>query len=202
MKPSDSSEDFTAQFKKDINRISIPLKLLETSDTTLRHAQIQQSLKNNGHHLTILRQINKGLYILIILAAVYFLLVAAFWGRRGLTINEEHLGLPPERTAGAALDAGAKWNELEHAMERRSIFEPLAILAQAEKNAFEQEILQRIRIVGVMLDESPKAIIEVIASGETVFVSKGDTVTGAIVKDIFENKVVLTYNGLELELLR
>jgi len=200
MTPSDSSDDIAAKFKKELNRIAVPLQQLETSDTTLRQAHLRQSVANNGALLHTLKKFNQALVVLIAIAGFYFLLEASFLGRRGLKLPEEKPVVTTEE-ASLPVIAYAQWTELSQLMERRSIFEPFASAAQ--KNVLQEQILQQIRIVGVMLDgANPQAIIEVISSGSTVFVSKGDEVAGAVVQEIFENKVVLTYNGLELELLR
>lgn len=180
--------------------MSIPLKLLE-SDTTLVHVHFQKTLKARRRDIKFLKYVNGILCVLIITAAVY-LLLNVFLGGPRLDRLPEYAAVDKKTDRELSSDANAKWNELQRSMERRNIFEPLDLVSPSQKVAFEQEILQRIRIVGVMLDEAPKAIIEIIASGETAFVSKGDAVAGAVVTDILENKVILTYNDTKLELLR
>src|SRR5262245_47339631 len=121
MKPSDSSDELAAQFKKAMNRVAAPLKQLETSDTTLRHAQIQQSLESNGQSLHVIKRINQGLYVLIACVAFYFLLEAAFLGRRGLEIKELK-PLAAQENIETPVTEYARWGELEQAMGRRNLF--------------------------------------------------------------------------------
>ncbi|HLF17938.1 MAG TPA: hypothetical protein VI749_03475 [Candidatus Omnitrophota bacterium] len=64
------------------------------------------------------------------------------------------------------------------------------------------EIKNQIRIIGIVLDTQPQVIIERIKSGETEFVSKGQQIEGAVVSEILEDKVILTYQNIQLELAR
>ena len=59
---------------------------------------------------------------------------------------------------------------------------------------------KQLRLVGIVLDADPKAIIEDINSNQTLFLSKGDSVNNAVLKEILEDKVILMYNNQEVEL--
>lgn len=63
------------------------------------------------------------------------------------------------------------------------------------------EALKQFKLVGVVLDKDPKAIIEDSQSKETLFVSKGQSVGSGIVEDISEGKVHIKYNGQIVELV-
>ena len=60
----------------------------------------------------------------------------------------------------------------------------------------------RLHIVGIVLDENSKAIIEDSQIGQTFFVSVGEEIAGAVVEDINEEKVTLKYNNERVELTR
>ena len=62
------------------------------------------------------------------------------------------------------------------------------------------DLSKTLRLVGIVLDAQPKAIIERIAQKETVFLSKGETVEGAVLEDILEDKVILSYQDEKVEL--
>ena len=63
-----------------------------------------------------------------------------------------------------------------------------------------QDLSQQIKVVGIMLDRDPKAIIEEISSAQTFFMSKGEHVGNAVVEDIQEDKVIFIYNNKKVEL--
>ena len=52
-----------------------------------------------------------------------------------------------------------------------------------------------------MLDQDPKAILEDIKSQQTFFVSEGEEVMGATLKQIQEDKLIFIYNGQRVELV-
>lgn len=205
IKFSNSSDGFAPHFKKDINRISGPLKLLGKSDTTLQQFQLQQFIKKNGRYLKFFKRINQVLIALIISAAMYLLMVIIMGNRKEIQrLASRDVAPSLEGMELATLPSINNWDQLQQSIARRNIFEPVAPIVEAVIPAdnLPQEILQQVKIIGVMLDEAPIAIIMMVNSGQTVFVSKGDTIVGTVVKDILESKVILSYNGLELDLFR
>ncbi|MBF0479683.1 MAG: hypothetical protein HQL26_09400 [Candidatus Omnitrophica bacterium] len=69
----------------------------------------------------------------------------------------------------------------------------------AANQAFSQ-LQQDYKIAGIVIDQEPQVIFLNAKTNETFFVSKGEMIAGATVKDIQENKVVMTYNGTEFEM--
>lgn len=57
------------------------------------------------------------------------------------------------------------------------------------------------KLVGIVLDKKPQAIIEDLESKQTYFLHVGDSIRNAVVKEIHEGKVVFSYNGQTVELV-
>ena len=62
------------------------------------------------------------------------------------------------------------------------------------------DLSQQIKVIGILLDEDPKAIVEETATQTTFFMSKGDHIGNAVVDSIQEDKVTFTYNNKKVEL--
>lgn len=56
------------------------------------------------------------------------------------------------------------------------------------------------RLVGILLDHDPRAVVEDLKSQETLFLSRGQQLGEITVEDIQQGKVILTYNGQRYEL--
>jgi hypothetical protein len=88
---------------------------------------------------------------------------------------------------------------------RRSLFE--SVDEKKDKTREKQaqylaNIREEIRLIGVLLGREPQVILEKIRTGETVFVTRGEKIVGAMVVDIQQEKVVLNYQNVEVELIR
>jgi hypothetical protein len=105
---------------------------------------------------------------------------------------------PLEITEGQTFDA------YRESMEARDIFQapwekPAAGGAPAGNPAL--ELAKNLRVVGILLDADPKAIIEDMAMKQTFFVSPGDRVGGALLEEIREDRVILIFNEERVELV-
>jgi|GEM_PF-3604669 len=54
---------------------------------------------------------------------------------------------------------------------------------------------ERVKIVAILVDQNPRAVIWDLVSKETVFLSVGDRFSGAVVTEILPGKVVFNRNG-------
>ncbi len=63
-----------------------------------------------------------------------------------------------------------------------------------------QDWLKDLKLVGILLDKEPKAVIEDAVKNETVFLSHGQELRSAVLQDIQEDKVIFIYQGHRLEL--
>jgi len=59
-----------------------------------------------------------------------------------------------------------------------------------------------LKLVGIILDKNPEAIVEDPKKRETLFLRKGDEIEGAIVEEILEGKVIFLYEGRKVELVQ
>ena len=86
---------------------------------------------------------------------------------------------------------------------KRDIFNaPLLDKASDESglSANVKEAIKSLKLVGIILDKEPQAIIEDTAAKSTHFLNEGDSLDKLEVKDISESKVILIYGGEEFEL--
>lgn len=61
-------------------------------------------------------------------------------------------------------------------------------------------LTDQLKVVGIIWSEVPQAIIEDSKSGRTYLVNRGGKVNEARVKDILKDRVILSYDGQEIEL--
>ena len=59
---------------------------------------------------------------------------------------------------------------------------------------------RQIKLVGIVLDKDPKAIIEDLKGNQTLFLSPGGSINNAVLKEIRGDKVIFLYNNQEVEL--
>ena len=62
-------------------------------------------------------------------------------------------------------------------------------------------LYDQIRLIGILLDKDPKAIIEDLKANQTVFMSKGEKIGEAVLEDIQADKVIFTYKNQRIELV-
>lgn len=62
------------------------------------------------------------------------------------------------------------------------------------------EISKQLKLVGIILDSNPKAIIEDLKSKETRFISPGESIQEAVLEKIEKGKIILRYNNKIIEL--
>jgi hypothetical protein len=63
------------------------------------------------------------------------------------------------------------------------------------------DLAQNYKVVGIMMDDYPEAVIEDIRNQQTLFLSKGDPLEGGTLEDIQEGKVIVSFNNQRLELV-
>jgi hypothetical protein len=93
-------------------------------------------------------------------------------------------------------------------VQRRNIFSPIIIeTAQPDEQKVQQKIKDEagklagtLRIAGILLGPVPQVMIENKEANETLFLKKGDIINKLTVEDIFQDRVVLSYEGETVEL--
>lgn len=92
----------------------------------------------------------------------------------------------------------------QQAMEGRDIFQapwekPLKEMPAAGDAAAEWS--KQLKLVGILLDEEPKAIVEDLRTQQTFFLSPGEQIGNAVVEEIREDKVILRFAQEKVELV-
>lgn len=89
-------------------------------------------------------------------------------------------------------------------ISQRNIFLPVRNAPQVVQTNTQvkiDELTQNYKIVGIVIDNEVKGIIENIKQQETVFVSLGDKIGEAVIVDILADKIICQLDGFELEIL-
>ena len=63
-----------------------------------------------------------------------------------------------------------------------------------------QDWIKNLKLVGILMDREPQAVIEDLQKNETVFLSHGQQLDEAVLEEIQEGKVIFLYQGHRIEL--
>ena len=58
-----------------------------------------------------------------------------------------------------------------------------------------------LKVVGIIWSDAPQAIIEDSQDAKTYLLNRGSKIKGARVKDILKDRVILSYDGQQVELI-
>jgi len=90
-------------------------------------------------------------------------------------------------------------------VKRRNIFSPIEIVKESdiidEKKKTMQSLLSDLVLVGIAWGKEPQAMIESKEQEQTYFLNKGEMINSLKVERILRNKVILSYEGEEGELI-
>lgn len=111
----------------------------------------------------------------------------------------------------AILPQPKPFHEYESMIAQRDIFKPAwiaqepavteqVVLGPADPPA--TEILQNLKVVGIILDAVPQAIIEDSQTRQTYFLHKGESFKGAVIENIKQSKVELKLGGQTITLVQ
>jgi type II secretory pathway component PulC len=98
------------------------------------------------------------------------------------------------------------FSEYAQVIEKRDIFEtPYTKESAAEGQeqaapAAAVNLTGNYKLVGIVLDKTPQAVLEDLRNKNTLFLSVGENVEGAVLNKIEEGKVTFSYNGQLLEM--
>ncbi|MBI5150008.1 MAG: hypothetical protein HZA28_04470 [Candidatus Omnitrophica bacterium] len=76
---------------------------------------------------------------------------------------------------------------------------PLPVATGASSSAV--ELARQLKLVGILLDKDPKAIVEDLTTQQTFFLSPGERIGSAVVAEIREDKVILDFAQERVELV-
>lgn len=116
-----------------------------------------------------------------------------------------------ERSAGdqeiAARDIAASavkpFKIYEKGIKARGLFEPLKSSLKPDLRALQKALPalhKRIRLIGILMDSDPKAIVEDLKEKQTHFLSKGENLGAVFLEDIREDKVIFKYDNERIEM--
>ena len=90
----------------------------------------------------------------------------------------------------------------EEKFKERDIFlSPWEKVSGAAAGAETQEpLFQSLKVIGIFLDQDPKAVVENLKNQQVYFLSPGEDLEGAKVKEIREDKVIFIYNNTIVEM--
>ena len=91
----------------------------------------------------------------------------------------------------------------EETVKARDVFLPFGERTRADTAALEKALPalhQRIKLIGILVDNDSKAIIEDLQEKQTHFLSRGETIGTALLEDIREDKVIFLYDNEHVEL--
>lgn len=154
-----------------------------------------------------LERINLILKLLLVL--VLGLTVHSIWKGSGELQKMSILTLEPSKTASESSDLGFQLQDVGYytgEVRGRNIFnaeqpkspepEPQEVAAAAQADAAKE-----FSLVGIAWSKDPEAMIEDKEMGRTFFVKRGQALSnGAQIVAIFKDRVILSYNGQEIEL--
>lgn len=90
-------------------------------------------------------------------------------------------------------------------VQRRNVFAPIGLGKDKEEIKKAKETLIKMsdnfKLVGISWGQEPQAMVEDSKSQKVYFLKTGDNIGGFKVKDILENKVILSYQGETIELM-
>ena len=184
--------------------------LLKVENLAAVFAKIKTRLKSRLQWLVIFNRC-----LLVVFAGFVVYAVMTFYLQKRRLLPAALQKNPPQsqddKSAEIVLPEPKPFNEYGSIIGRRDIFSILQAneqLASSENHnevppiALEstQDWIKNLKLVGILLDGEPRAVIEDSKTNETVFLSHGQQLDKAVLEDIQEGKVIFLYQGHRVEL--
>lgn len=157
-----------------------------------------------------LKKINALLLVLAVVVGGYFLTTSVMLATRVSVMPSFSFKVDASSKVGISkhisnLKAFAYYMEKVHARDifkigRMMMQSAAPIMDQAAIRAAQETVLNKFKLVGISWSDDPDAMVEETTSGTTHFMKRGQVLDGIKVQAIFKDKVVLNYNGVEVEL--
>lgn len=96
---------------------------------------------------------------------------------------------------------GDSYKKYLQAIINRKLFAALAIEKKVEVEVSDVDVNKRFNLVGVIDGDIPQAVIEDKDTQKTHYMSKGQSLSGVVIEEISERKVILDYKGKKVALM-
>ena len=149
------------------------------------------------------------------ISLIFFFLSFACWGYVAIQYrtSEYQKDVPAERykespqiqkiTKKVSLPVSRPFEFYEQKFEKRDLFELPGMKVKSEATIpgnMGADLSKSIKIIGIVIDQDSKAIVEDVKTGKTVFMSEGESIGSAVIDKIQDDKVIFNYNNKEVEL--
>jgi len=153
---------------------------------------------------SFLRKVNLALTVSV--AVIFLFLGWSLRTSKAVPVSSE-LGLSgrvKKSDTSAEAEAVKPYSYYGETIEKRDIFRPsFSGNTKGTANAVvsAKEMAKDLNLVGIVAGKNPHAIIEDKKDGKTLLVNKGDTVGDLRVEEIQEDRVILSYQGEQMDLV-
>lgn len=117
-------------------------------------------------------------------------------------------GLKPSPASPGELSVPAievrSFESYKQTMEGRDVFQApweKPVQAVPVSGVSAAELAKQLKLVGILMDKDPKAIVEDLGTRQTFFVSPGEKIGNAVVGEIRQDKVILIFGQEKVELV-
>ena len=153
-----------------------------------------------------LKNINRYLVAILGILIFYFLIDLIFV--RPYKNVQQLISKAETEYKGKAMPAEAKnsgyvkdYSSYSSGVSGRTVFGPSqGGPAPSENVAGAGDISERIGLVGIIAGDNPQAIIEDKKAQKTYYMSKGQSFDGYVVEEIYDDKVIINYEGRKISL--
>jgi hypothetical protein len=157
-----------------------------------------------------IKWINRALIVMVMLTIGYLMIDLTLFkpGRRDL-LNQVSVTEPVFPVRNAELSSRDNAFYLEGLRRRNPFLESGTATPVAQEDAVDiprdnskvAEMMQGIKLVGISWGDEPLAMVEDTSSGRTYFLKKNQEFRGVKVQEITRERVIVTYEGQEAELI-
>jgi len=163
--------------------------------------------KDTKARIDLLKWINRLLFVICLVIIAYIVNSYVLTkGSASLFLTQEIQPKVKEKDVRVSTKEDAQtFDFYAQTIHRRNLFLPPWEKDQGENKVAEasnSDLEKDIRLVGIVLDKNPKAIVEDVKSEDTSFLSIGDEIRGAKLIEVLEGKAIFDYNGQKVEIIQ
>ena len=180
---------------------SVPIESENGKGNEKKAGRIIQPEKKKGNSLKLA---NHLLVIIVFIAAGY--IGVKYFSQAEKKNEDAELAVPAPKPKAEpknlVVPETKPFSFYQSVMEQRDIFQSPwdKATAVATAAAPAADLAKQLKLVGIVLDKNPQAVIENVKTKETLFLSVGDSVENAVLQEIHEDKVLFLYNEESVEL--